>query len=211
MYIINRRSSLFIILLLPIIACNNSNESKEQIDSEKKYSCEYYSNGEKKSCGTWIGDHKIGWFEYFDSSSGRLTTLRSYILYRDTNVSRLNEVISFDKQGDTLYGESFFYRLYHNFDTIQLGDIFAFRIDLVAPIFESAFVSICDYDERFRLKNDTPCDTFWMNNFTATKAPKEYSLGWNIFRGEIVNVKEDMTNGASLFFVDSFYVVPTEN
>jgi len=177
---------------------------------------QFYSNNIEKQKGSWFEGHKIGWFEYYEENE-KLQVKRQYVqpngnFTGQEQVSHLNQVIRFNRQGDTVKSGSFYYTLFTTGDTIKNGSRYAFKLVLSAPMFKNAWLVLCSFDE-----TETPgaiCDTFLMENFQIAKSPREYRLGQNIIEGLILNFEsfKDSTGQtrqrtARIYFVDRFFVV----
>ena len=103
---------------------------------------EFYSNRKEKLKGNWFEGHKIGWFEHYEES-GSLQVKREYVqpnknFIGPESTSYLNQVIRFDRQGDTVKSGSFYYTLYTTGDTLKNGNQYAFKVILTAPMFKNA-------------------------------------------------------------------------
>eukprot|EP01133_Synstelium_polycarpum_P017033 gene17033-20293_t len=150
------------------------------------YNKNYYENGKLDFEGYWHKGKKKGLFRYYDSS-GHLSKIIEFLIFRDTTNSKPNQVIYFKPNGDTLVSESNYFEFYSTRDTIKLGkDRYTFN----------------------------PCPMVKMNNYEISLSPTQYNRGENILRGYIANteypIKPDGTLDGKVseyFFEIKFYVI----
>jgi hypothetical protein len=77
----------------------------------------FYKNKKVKEKGLFKNNLNNGWWFYFDEN-GNLTSKKEYVLI--DNVSHLNQVINFNKEMDTIFNSSFYFKLYIQ-DTLKIG------------------------------------------------------------------------------------------
>lgn len=77
----------------------------------------FYKNKRIKEKGLFKNNLNNGWWLYFDEN-GNLVSKKEYVLIN--NVSHLNQVINFDRDMDTIFNSSFYFKVYIQ-DTINIG------------------------------------------------------------------------------------------
>ncbi|XHR94250.1 hypothetical protein ACFJIV_28850 [Mucilaginibacter sp. UC70_90] len=174
---------------------------------------EYYRSGKLESKGYWHLGKKKGWFYFYDSI-GNLDKAIEYLPFRDSSVSKPNQIIHFTINGDTIKnGQSIYYEYYSTKDTIKLNkETFTFKIVLAGHKYENAYIGFCDFDDQFNLPDHKPCPVTEMDNYSILLNPRAYHLGENKITGYIVNMEKPLgENGGKfieIFFSRKFYVVP---
>jgi len=99
------------------------------------YYTSYYESGNVHEERLYNSGQIIECFTYFDSSN-LLKEIKKYHIIDGEN--QINELIVFNKNQDTLIGESNFLKTIIPRDTIKLGDKFHAKIKLTAPYFDKS-------------------------------------------------------------------------
>lgn len=203
-----------------------------KIDSITQYKL-YYDNGILNVEYTCIHDSiKDGWYRiYYENGllfdevffrngleegvsktyhpNGLLKRYIEYIIVNDSPRSRANTIISLNEQGDTLYDESLFIKVYCIKDTIKVHEKYHFTIKLAGAKFDRTTIHIGNYDTLFtEIPYDTDIYKFDANHELTLKKGDNH-LGWNYIRGKIINYEMLPNNNSRLiemFHIDSFYV-----
>ena len=173
----------------------------------------YYKNGVVHKKGYWDHGRRIGtWFRY--DGQGNIISVLKYILLNDTTESA-NQAIFIKSDGDTNRETSSYYNCYDNMvnGSIKNGQEYELKVKLDGHLLglNNAYISVGNYNEKFRLEDSASCDTIQMKDFNASIKRKEYRIGLNTIRGVIVN-HEDAKPGKVLehkvtYFSHDFNVI----
>lgn len=177
----------------------------------------YYKNGKIESKGYWHMGKKKSWFNYYDSM-GNLDKIIEYIPFKDSSISKPNQIIHFGSLGDTIKnGQSIYYEYYSTKDSIRLNkDSYTFKIVFAGHAFKYAYIRLCDFDEEYNIQTKEPCAILEMNDYTIQLSPRRYKIGENTIRGYILNTKNPLMDDKTVidgeyievYFSDKFYVLP---
>lgn len=172
----------------------------------------YYHNNKLESQGFWKDGFKIGEFKYFDSI-GRLQKIISYIRIPDTSISKPNQIIYFNLEGDTIKGSPSFYYKIVKPDTIENGKVFKFNMTLIGKVYSNTFITFCDYEKVDGFLGPSNCNSLNLNTDSSLSIIMDnYTKGVNVLSGyftNYINYKEKgkpKTKYGKIYFVDSFFV-----
>ncbi len=191
----------------------NNSKLKYISDTDGKYLhgkfISYYENGELKDSGYYNKNIQTGTWYYFNEF-GILEKKCTYQYVFDKG-NLLNEIVYFNKDGDTLLDRGHHYRLEFLKDTISLNDTLKFDIIIERSVFnDSCGVLIANYDSIYNLtdtcnRNIFPSSDNLIKCYTVSK-----SIGANIVRGVIFDytTRNDSDLYRKLYFSKEYYVKP---
>jgi len=169
---------------------------------------EYYKDGKVKSTGQEYYSYPIGFHKIYDSLTGELIKETGYILLKenDSIYHRVNEVLYYNQNGEIDDSRSTYFLDRIEPDTIKNGTNFRFGIKMFTPVFDSAVLIICDYDQYYNLVNDKGCQIYHFQNNEIALQTSNYKVGSNILRGIITIYNE--SSYSNIYYKKAFYVLP---
>lgn len=170
---------------------------------------EFYENGIIEDSGYYNNDNQFGTWYYFNQL-GKLDKVCNYAYVADDG-NVLNEIVYFDKNGDTIRGKGQSYRIETHQDTINKKDTFKFDIIIEQSVFnDSIGVLIANFDSIYNLKDSNNIVRFEAKNYIIKCYRKGNKTGKNIVRGVIFDhtIRNDSDLYRELYFSKDFFVKP---
>lgn len=169
----------------------------------------YYESGIVEDSGYYNDGNQYGTWYYFKKSGALDKTCNYVFVYKRGNL--LNEIVFYDKNGDTLHNKGHHFRIESINDTINLNDTFQFKIIIEESFFnDSSSVLIRNYDSIYFSEDTTNFLKFDGKNNEIDCSINNKKLGENIVRGIIFDYtfRNDSDLYRELFFSKKFYVKP---
>ncbi|MFA6060319.1 MAG: hypothetical protein WC756_19115 [Taibaiella sp.] len=177
------------------------------------YTKDYYPNGKVFLEGLYVAGRKKGYFRYYDSTE-HLEKVIYFINYRDSSVARPNEIIRFNRQGDTLYEESYFYEFFRKADTLtSISDGYKFKFVSKGRIFPYSYLILCNFDEKYNFLGSNKCIPLLMKGNIIELSRTNNKSGINFLRGYILNTQSPLSSdgkytgkSVEMYFSIPYYV-----
>ncbi len=169
----------------------------------------YYKNGNIQDSGYYNKNIQIGTWFYYDKL-GKINKICDYT-YVAGKGNLLNQIIYFDKSGDTIKSKGHYYKIKTYKDTIIENDTFKFDVIIKQSIFnDSIGVLIGEFDSVYNIKDTSSIIRFEGKNNIVKCFYKSNKIGENIVRGVIFDhtFRNDSDLYRELFFSKKFFIKP---
>jgi len=190
-------------------------KNNNKIEGEVKY---YFESGKIERIGLYKNDKAIGWHTFY-SENGNIIAKREYLLVDSLSdrfnnkpsnkiISYLNQVIIFNKNGDTIIDKSLLYKLDFP-DTLNYQDTLVYSIKLTAPAFKKGDSQIQTGNlNRYFALIDSSSYKAWASNRDNHLKVDAYEIankkGKQTLRGKIINYEGEISY--LQYFSFQFYV-----